>query len=69
MDGPPFPEKGDLAEGAYARPGRGILGRRRICGVLSRMWSAICVVSHMVLNLHHKRVSLRGTVVCGVFGS
>lgn len=35
-----FVVKGEAAEG-FRQPGGGILGRRRICGGLSRLWSAI----------------------------
>ena len=64
-----FFEKGDFAEGFCAGSGSGFWDDaeyaaychvRGALSVLSAIW---------FLNLHHKRVSLRGTVVCGVFAS
>ena len=67
--GSPFPVKGDFAEEAYAGPAGKLLGRCRICIVLSQMWSAICVVGTLCfLQKHTPQTRLFGdSAVCGVF--
>lgn len=67
--GSPFPVKGDFAEEAYAGPAGKLLGRCRICIVLSQMWSAICVVGTLCfLQKHTPQTRLFGDrIVCGVF--